>query len=194
MNVKFDNNWSTSSLVLAIAVVLDPRFNFAFVEFSYNTIYGRDAAKIHLIMIRNAFTGIFNEYASNMYSDTNSSTLLNAEENTMESFHKWTNSQRNVNTEPSWKSELDKYVDQRIISFNPEFDILSWWREQASNFTVLGRMVRDILAIPMSSIISGSTFNEKVVMDNPIFSGLDPQIIEAMICGRDWLESPKESK
>ncbi|XP_022723015.1 zinc finger BED domain-containing protein RICESLEEPER 3-like [Durio zibethinus] len=53
-------------------------------------------------------------------------------------------------------------------------------------------MVRDILAIPVSSIISGSTFNEKVLMDNPIFSGLDPQIIEAMICGREWLESPKE--
>ncbi|XWS09424.1 hypothetical protein CRYUN_Cryun40dG0083500 [Craigia yunnanensis] len=185
MNVNSDNNWSTCSLVLAIAAILDPRFKFAFVEFSYNTIYSHDAAKIHLTMIRNAFTGIFNEYASN------SSTLLNAEENTMESFHRWINSQRNVNNEASWKSELDKYVHQPIISFNPEFDILSWWCEQASSFPILGRMVRDILAIPMLSNISESTFNEKVVMDNPIFTGLDPQIIEAMICGRDWLESPK---
>ena len=181
MNVKSDNNWSTCSLVLAIAAVLDPRFNFAFVEFSYNTIYGHDAAKIHFTMIRNAFTGIFNEYASN------SSTLLNAEENTMESLHRWINSQMKVNTEASWKLELDKYVHQPIISFNPEFDILTWWREQASSFPILGRMVRDILAIPMSSIISDSTFNENAVMDNPMFGGLDVQIREAMICGRHML-------
>ncbi|XWS13182.1 hypothetical protein CRYUN_Cryun36dG0015600 [Craigia yunnanensis] len=198
MNVESDNNCRTCSLVLAIAAVLDPRFKFDFVKFSYNTIYGQDAARIHLRMIRNTLTDIFDEYASNMYSetsffnDTNSSTLLNAEENTIESFHMWYNSQRNVNTEASRKSELDKYIQEPIISSNLEFDILAWWCEQASSFPILRRMVRDILAIPMSSIISGSTFNEKVMMDNPIFKGLDPHIIEAMICGRDWLEAPKE--
>ncbi|XP_022722279.1 uncharacterized protein LOC111279589 [Durio zibethinus] len=197
MNVKFDNKCWTCSLILAIAVVLDPQFKFNFVEFSYNAIYGDEAAKIHLKMIRNTLTDIFYEYASNISSgtlfldDTNSSTLLNAEENTMESFHRWCNSKRN--TEASSMSELDNYLSQPIIiSSNPDFDILGWWCEQASHFPILARMVRDILAIPVSSIISSSTFNEKIFMDNPIFSGLDPQIIEAMICGRDWLESPKE--
>ncbi|XWS09381.1 hypothetical protein CRYUN_Cryun40dG0080500 [Craigia yunnanensis] len=156
MNVKSDNNWSTCSMVLAIAAVLDPRFKFAFVEFSYQKIYGHGAAKIHLTKIRNAFTDIFNEYASNMYSDTNSSTLLSAEENTLKSFHKY------VNTEASWKSELDKYVHQSIIDFTPEFDILGGVNKLQA-FMFLGGC------------------------------GLDPQIIEAMICGRDWLESPKES-
>ncbi|XVF65687.1 hypothetical protein PTKIN_Ptkin09bG0269100 [Pterospermum kingtungense] len=135
MNVLSDNNWRTNSLVLAIAAVLDPRFKFDFVEFSYNTIYGHDAARIHLAMIRN--------------------------------------------TEP-------------IISCNSYFDILGWWCEQAPRFPFLGRMVQDILAIPMSSFISGYTFNEKVMMDNPIFCDLPAQIIEALVCGRDLLESPKK--
>ncbi|XVF29454.1 hypothetical protein REPUB_Repub15cG0122600 [Reevesia pubescens] len=201
MNVKSDgNDWrSTCSLVLAIAAILDPRFKFHLVEFSYNTIYGFDAAKIHLTVIRTTLTGIFNEYESNMYNGTSlfdgtNSLTLKAEENSMESFHRYYNSKRNVKIEASWKSELDKYLDQElVISSDMEFDVLGWWSEHASSFPILGRIARDILAIPMSSIFSGSTFNEKVMMDNPIFSGLDFKIIEAMICGRDWLEeAPKE--
>ncbi|XP_022722129.1 uncharacterized protein LOC111279409 [Durio zibethinus] len=199
MNVKFDNNCRTCSLVLAIAAVLDPQFRFDVLEFSYKAIYGYGDAKIHLRMIRDTLTDIFDEYARIMSNealfsnDNNSSTLLNTEENTKESFHRWYNSKRN--TEASSISELDMYLRQPItISSNLDLDILGWWCEQASSFPILARMVRDILAIPMSSIISGSTFHEKVMMDNPIFSGLDPQIIEAMICGRDWLGSPEESK
>ncbi|XVF65670.1 hypothetical protein PTKIN_Ptkin09bG0268300 [Pterospermum kingtungense] len=192
MNVKSDNNLRTCSLVLAIAVVLDPRLKFDFVEFSYNAIYDRDTARIQLTVIRNAFTGIFNEYASNMYSDTNSSTLLNAEEITMESFHRWYNSKR-VKIEATSKTELDKYFQEPVISANPEFDILDWWRQKASSFPILRRMACDILAIPMPSVLSGSSFTEKVMMENPIFHGLNPQIIEAMICSRDWLDSSKQN-
>ncbi|XVF37636.1 hypothetical protein REPUB_Repub20aG0026600 [Reevesia pubescens] len=198
MNVKSDNSWRTCSMILAIATILDPQSKFDLVEFSYSRIYGCEASRIHLTMIRNAFTDIFNEYASNMYNgtslfiETNSLTLLNAEENTVESFHKWYNSKRNnVISEALWKSELDKYLQEPIISCPVEFDVLSWWSEHASSFPILGRMARDFLAIPISSIISGSSFDEKVV-ENPIFKGLNPEVIEAMICGKDWLESPKE--
>ncbi|XVF29448.1 hypothetical protein REPUB_Repub15cG0122000 [Reevesia pubescens] len=189
MNVTSDDiNWRTCSLVLAIATVLDPRFKFLFVEFLCDKIYGND----QLTVIRIALTRIFNEYACKKCGGT--PLFDDAEDNIMESFNRWDTFKKNVNTEASGKSELDKYLDQgRIISSQLEFNVLGWWSEHASSFPILGRMARDILAIPMSSILSGSTFNEKVMMDNPIFTGLDFQIIEAMICGRDWLEeAPKE--
>ncbi|XVF37632.1 hypothetical protein REPUB_Repub20aG0026200 [Reevesia pubescens] len=198
MNVKSDNSWRTCSMILAIATILDPRSKFNLVKFLYRSIYDYEASRIHLTIIRNALTDIFNEYASNMYNgkslfvETNSLTLLNAGENTMESFHKWYDSKRNnVTSEALWKSELDKYIQEPIISCSVEFDVLCWWSEHASSFPILGRMACDFLAIPISSIISGSSFDEKVV-ENPIFKGLNPEIIEAMICGKDWLESPKE--
>ncbi|KAK9007347.1 hypothetical protein V6N11_051175 [Hibiscus sabdariffa] len=127
-----------------------------------------------------------------MNGDVNSSTLLNGEENTIEFFHRWCDSKEKVNIETSFKSEeLHNYLQEPIVKAI-EFDLLGWWSEQASSFTTLGRMARDILAIPVSSIISGSILSEKAMMDNPIFNGLDPKIIEAMICSRDWLESPKD--
>ncbi|XP_021291837.1 uncharacterized protein LOC110422300 [Herrania umbratica] len=173
MNVISDNNWRTCSLVLAIAAILDPRFKFDFVEFSYNKIYGYDAARIHLAIIRSSLTDIFNEYASNMYSgtsvfdDTNSLALLNGEESTMKSFNRWKNSKRNVNTEASWNSEFDRYDQEPepVIPMEMEFNVLVWWGEHASRFPFLGRMARDILAIPMSSIVS-VCFEGKSLMDN----------------------------
>lgn len=188
MDMKSENKWSKCSLVLAIAAILDPRFKLEYVKLCYILIYGSDGAKFHLRKIRDALTDIFD--------DINSSMKLNDEENTMDSFDWWCSSRRNANSEASWKSELVKYVEEPIVcSCSSEFDIIGWWGEQASKFPILGKMVPDILAIPMSNIISGSTFStEKEMVNNLITSGLDPQLMEAMICGRDWLESPKECK
>ncbi|KAK8661610.1 hypothetical protein V6N13_091208 [Hibiscus sabdariffa] len=182
MDVKTDDhNLRTLSLVLAMQTILDPRFKSKFVEFSYESIYGKYVAKIHLRIIDDALIDVFNEYGSSTNDDVNSSTLLNGD--TIESFHKWCNSEKT--------DELSTYLKEPKVSTTNEFDLLGWWSEQASSFTTLGRMARDILAIPVSSIISGSVLSEKAMMDNPIFNGLDPEIIEAMICSKVWLESPK---
>ncbi|OMP03265.1 Peptidase C48, SUMO/Sentrin/Ubl1 [Corchorus olitorius] len=197
MNVKYDNNWRTCSLVLAIAAILDPRFKFDFVEFLYKTIYGDNSARIHLTKIRSALTEIFDDYANNFWSgkslldDPDPLASLNAEENIMDSFQRCYNSKRKNPTEAS---ELDEYLQEPIIRPETEqFEVLGWWFEHALKFPTLGRMARDILAIPMSTVVQDSSLDEKILMDNPIFKGLDPQIIEAMICGKDWLESPKET-
>ncbi|OMO98114.1 Geminivirus AR1/BR1 coat protein [Corchorus capsularis] len=202
MNVKYDNNWRSCSLVLAIAAILDPRLKFDFVEYLYKKVYGNNSARDHLEVIRSDLTKIFNVYASNfcgakpktLLDDTNSLTSLNAEENILESFQKW----RKVTTnEASWKLELDKYLQEEpeplISSQTDQFEVLGWWSEHALKFPVVGRMARDILAIPMSTVIQGSSLDEKVMMDNPVFKGLAPQIIEAMICCKHWLESPKQT-
>ncbi|XVF29147.1 hypothetical protein REPUB_Repub15cG0094700 [Reevesia pubescens] len=39
---KFDKYWSTFSLTLALAVILDPRYKLQFVEWSYTKLYGMD--------------------------------------------------------------------------------------------------------------------------------------------------------
>ncbi|XP_022724804.1 zinc finger BED domain-containing protein DAYSLEEPER-like [Durio zibethinus] len=40
---KFDRYWSDCFLVLAVAVIMDPRFKMKLVEFSFSRIYGEDA-------------------------------------------------------------------------------------------------------------------------------------------------------
>ncbi|KAK8661617.1 hypothetical protein V6N13_091215 [Hibiscus sabdariffa] len=148
MDVKTDDhNLRTLSLVLAMQTIFDPRFKSKFVKFSHESIYGKHVAKNHLRIIVDTLTDIFNEYGSSTKDDVNSSTSLNGD--TIESFHKWCNSEKT--------DELNIYLKEPKVSTTIEFDLLGWWRDQASRFTTLERMARDILAIPVSSIISAKT-------------------------------------
>jgi hypothetical protein len=40
-----------------------------------------------------------------------------------------------------------------------KFDIFAWWKEQSSRFPILSELARDVLAIPISTVVSESTFS-----------------------------------
>lgn len=60
MWVKFEKYWADFSLLLAIAVVFDPRYNYAFLEFSYKKLYGIDSPQLEVV--KTALFGLFKEY------------------------------------------------------------------------------------------------------------------------------------
>uniref|UniRef100_A0A1D1ZFG6 Putative AC transposase n=1 Tax=Anthurium amnicola TaxID=1678845 RepID=A0A1D1ZFG6_9ARAE len=61
MHEKFDKYWKDSSLVLAIAVVMDPRFKMKFVEFAFSKLYNDDATK-YIKVIDDGIHGLYDEY------------------------------------------------------------------------------------------------------------------------------------
>ncbi|KAK6267469.1 hypothetical protein QUC31_011629 [Theobroma cacao] len=61
MLVKFVKYWSDFSLILAIAVILDPRYKIHFVEWSYGKLYGNDSTQFK--NVRDWLFSLFNEYA-----------------------------------------------------------------------------------------------------------------------------------
>ncbi|CAN6576508.1 unnamed protein product [Malus baccata var. baccata] len=46
MNLKFEKYWSEYSLILAIAVILDPRYKLQFVEWGYDKLYGKESREL----------------------------------------------------------------------------------------------------------------------------------------------------
>ncbi|XP_050373044.1 zinc finger BED domain-containing protein RICESLEEPER 2-like [Argentina anserina] len=46
MDLKFKKYWSDYSLILGIAVVMDPRFKMEFVEWAYEKLYGRESSQL----------------------------------------------------------------------------------------------------------------------------------------------------
>ncbi|KAL2926042.1 putative AC9 transposase [Bienertia sinuspersici] len=52
-------------------------------------------------------------------------------------------------------------------------------------------MARDILAIPLSTVVSESTFSTGGHTLDPFRSSLTPKMVRALICTQDWLRAPK---
>jgi hypothetical protein len=63
MHERFDRYWKDCSLVLAIAVVMDPRFKMKLVEFSYSKNYGAEAAK-YVKVVNDAVHELYKEYVA----------------------------------------------------------------------------------------------------------------------------------
>lgn len=59
---KFEKYWRDCSLILAIAVVMDPRYKMKLVDFSFKRIYGNDECPKYVKMVEDALKELYNEY------------------------------------------------------------------------------------------------------------------------------------
>ena len=82
---------------------------------------------------------------------------------------------------------MDKYLleDQELES--EDFDILSWWKVNSPRFLVLSQLARDVLAIPMSSVVSECAFSTGGRILDPFRSSLTLKCVQCLICVQDWL-------
>ena len=62
MMAKFEKYWCDFSLILAIAVILDPRYKIDFVDWSYSKIYGSNSSQFQEVVGKLFST--FNEYVA----------------------------------------------------------------------------------------------------------------------------------
>lgn len=98
-------------------------------------------------------------------------------------------------------NELELYLKEKPIrwvdptSKGAKFNILSWWNTHQSVFLVLSRLARDVLAIQVSTVDSESAFSVGGRVVDLFRSQLEPEVVEALICTKDWtISSRKGSK
>ncbi|KAL0415435.1 UNVERIFIED_CONTAM: Zinc finger BED domain-containing protein RICESLEEPER 2 [Sesamum latifolium] len=84
-------------------------------------------------------------------------------------------------------SELDMYLEESLLPRARDFDILNWWKTNGAKFPTLQKMARDILAIPVSTVASESTFSNSGKLINPHRNRLYHTTVEALMCPRRWL-------
>jgi hypothetical protein len=71
------------------------------------------------------------------------------------------------------------------------FDILSYWKVNEFRYPTVTAMARDILSIHISTVASESTFSVGGRVIDQYKSLLKPDIVEALVCTRDWLYEEK---
>ncbi|KAK4257425.1 hypothetical protein QN277_007016 [Acacia crassicarpa] len=198
MQEKIDQYWRDCSLVLAIAVVMDPRFKMKLVEFSFSKIYGDDAL-VYVKIVDDGVHELFNEYMAlplpltPAYAEEgNAGNHMKTEESPggmlsdsgltdFDVYIMETSSQQ-------MKSELDQYLEESLLPRVPDFDVLGWWKLNRVKYPTLSKMARDILCVPVSTVPADSVFDTKSKEMDQYRSSLRPETVEALVCAKDWMQ------
>lgn len=200
MQEKFDKYWKDCCLVLAIAVVMDPRFKMKLVEFSLTKIYGDDAAN-YVKIVDEGIHELFLEYVSlplpltptfmeesngiNISpEDANGGTFLSSDELGLTDFDMYIMETASHQS----RSELDQYLEESLLPRVHEFDVLGWWKLNKTKYPTLSKMARDILTIPVCTLGGDSVFDTARKEMDSYRCSLQPATLEALICAKDWLK------
>jgi len=91
-------------------------------------------------------------------------------------------------------NELDKYMADPPLRLSGHFDILAWWKNQIDEYPVLAKIARDLLAVQVSTVASESAFSAGGRVVDPFRSRLDPEMVQALICMKDWVAAGRRGK
>ena len=69
------------------------------------------------------------------------------------------------------------------------FNILAWWKYNTNKYSILSRLTRDVLAVPVSTLASKSAFSTGGSIQDPFRSSLAPEMVQSLICTQNWLQS-----
>ncbi|KAL2934000.1 putative AC9 transposase, partial [Bienertia sinuspersici] len=165
-------------LLLSCACVLDPCFKPKFVEYCYTILYEEVHAKEKMEEVRATLCDLLKEY-----SDIDGGGVGQCGEIGDETI---CDQRKKCGRE----SQLDLYLEEKNIDHNVKLYILLWWKNNgAPRYPQLGALARDILAIPISSVPSESTFSMGKKLINPWRASLASMTIESLACYEDWLRA-----
>ena len=88
----------------------------------------------------------------------------------------------------SSKSMLHTYLEESRLPLG-ELDVLSWWKTNEHRYPSVARMARDILAIPITTVASESTFSLSGRILTKYRQSTLPENAEAIVQTRSWLTS-----
>ncbi|XP_051150502.1 zinc finger BED domain-containing protein RICESLEEPER 2-like [Andrographis paniculata] len=200
MKEKFDKYWGECNLLMAVANVLDPRVKFHGVEICFPMIYkSEEVAAEYVNKVRASLQQLYNDYVALSVEESSSSqcNMANISSATTQSesaivigFDQIMSLVRAKEAIPVSKSELDAYLEDSV--YIPDgnmssFCALEWWRNNNMKYKVLSKMAADVLAIPISTVASESTFSAGGRIIDEYRSRLNEESIETLICGGDWL-------
>lgn len=82
---------------------------------------------------------------------------------------------------------MEIYLEEPRSDIGEDLDVLSFWKAHQYRHPELASMARDILSIPVSTVASESAFSNGGRVLDQYRSSLKHEVVEALICSKDWL-------
>lgn len=194
---KYDKYWSGSHGLLAVAVVLDPRFKLSFIKYYYIKMYGEFGLEM-VEKVKNNCCDLLTIYESKLKkrSEEESDMTLRSHftssrsrgvSHSINDFEAFLDQEKKGKTYHV-KSELDHYLEEeQLARRSVEFDILAWWKTNGIKYPTLQAIARYVLAIPVSTVASESDFSTSGRVLSERRNRLAPKTLESLMCCQSWL-------
>ncbi|CAA6660304.1 unnamed protein product [Spirodela intermedia] len=212
---QFEKYCGVTSIILAAASVLDPRYKMKSIEYFFRLIYTNGSeAELKIENVLQDFKSLYDAYAvksgrasgghgfscklvvggdddDDDDDDDGTGVGIDCGNNGM-------SKASSQNPMADLRFGLDQYLQETSSSqpinsssvtegLDDDFDILAWWKSNAPKYPILSEMARDILSIPVSIASPESGFRTKVL--HHYHSSMDPVTLQGLICAQDWLRS-----
>ncbi|CAN1852082.1 Zinc finger BED domain-containing protein RICESLEEPER 3 [Linum perenne] len=190
MWMKFAKYWDDIHLLLAISVVLDPRYKLHIIEY-YATKFGSTDTHIIGENIKLLVCDLVLEYQRKSERNSNitsGSGVAVTTKSAMDLDFDLYVSQRKKSRTTLVTTELDHYLAEELIPRSSYFDLLMWWKLNGAKYPTLQEIARDLLSIPITSVASESAFSSSGRLLDPQRSKLHFSMVEAMMCTRSWIK------
>ncbi|KAG8489971.1 hypothetical protein CXB51_015455 [Gossypium anomalum] len=162
MKEKYDKYWGDidkMNLLMFVACVLDPRQKLKYLEFALSEMSSSEKAYEMMQKLKESLYELFDEYKPSLHSTCSQSSVsthvsLGEPQQKMKRRMQALYKKRELEICGEDKtSELDKYLAEANEEFVEDFDILLWWKVNSPRFPTLSKMARDMLAIPVSTLL-----------------------------------------
>ncbi|XP_021742409.1 zinc finger BED domain-containing protein RICESLEEPER 2-like isoform X2 [Chenopodium quinoa] len=198
MKEKYDKYWDDPekmNMLIFIAVVLDPRYKLDYVEWMLIEIYDSKHAFVLVNNLKESLNALYEEYHGSSgdvireeVSSSMDSSQFSPKQKKLQVL-KSKYKKHKCEKDGEAKIELDNYLEEETEEECENFDILGWWKFNSARFPTIGRMARDILAVPISTVASESAFNTGGRVLDPFRSSLTLRVVEGLVCAQNWLRS-----
>ncbi|KAL4346621.1 hypothetical protein GQ457_17G012820 [Hibiscus cannabinus] len=195
---KYWGNVKNLNPLLFISMILDPRHKMDYVIFVIEEVYDEKKSNELSVLVKQTLNELFDHYSllsgiskdeSNVSSQSNLS-RVESDELDLFAYSKFKYKRKRAESVFSeGKTELEKYLDDKVEPDVDIFDVLVWWKNESKTYPIISLMARDILTIPVSTVASESAFSIGGRILDPFRSSLTPKIIECLICAQNWLRS-----
>ena len=192
------NNNDKVNLMMFVAIVLDPWTKLVSLEYWFKDVLGTKKCDEMMTKLRSCFNKLYDHYNVGQCSsqvqhgcELSQGSSIKIEETEsanlyfMNRFHKYLTSKSDIES----KLEINRYLKEDVEKVNANFDILNWWKVNSTKFSILAKIARDVLAIPITTIVSKSAFSTGGRVLDPFWSSLASVTVEALICSQNWLRA-----
>lgn len=205
MKLKFDKYWGNvekQNMLLYVAVILDPRYKLKFVLLCLNKLYTEKEVDGMITRVKDCLSKLVSHYSNeqrlkNPESNNSQSGVSNQDSGKMvdsdddsDMFESEFDKECDEDEALDTKNELDRYfLERNEDRKNKDFDILAWWKMNATKYPILSEMACDVLAIQVSTVASESAFSTGGRVLDSFRSSLSPSMVQALICTQNWIRA-----